>query len=78
MDPRWIARIRTEEFEADLMLFYGPVVDVSAFRPKRPDLGYLVGGEDIESDARFLEVLRDLSIAAAGGEDPAWLRRVPN
>lgn len=74
MNPRWIARIRSDAFEADLMIFYGPVIDVSASRPSAPEPGYFVGGEVGLSDERFIEMLNDLAAAAAGGPDPGWLR----
>ena len=76
MDPTWIARFRTAEFEADLMVFYGPHIDVSAFRPEVSASGYLVGGEDDVSDERFVEMLNDLASAARGGPDPTWMRFV--
>lgn len=77
MDPRWIARFRSDHFEADLMVFYGPVVDVSAFRSKGSGRGYFVGGEEGVSDERFIELLDDLDASARGGPDPEWLRFIP-
>lgn len=77
MDPRWIAHFRSDLFEADLMVFYGPLVDVSAFRPQSADPGYLVGGEEDVSDERLIEMLDDLDASARGGPDPQWLRSVP-
>jgi hypothetical protein len=76
MDPRWIAHFRSDHFEAELMVFYGPVVDVSAFRPQSVDLGYFVGGEEGVSDERFIEMLDDLAASARGGPVPQWLRSV--
>lgn len=77
MDPRWIVHFRSEHFEAELMVFYGPFVDVSAFRPQSVELGYLVGGGEGVSDERFTEMLDDLAASARGGPDPQWLRFVP-
>jgi hypothetical protein len=76
MDPRWIARFRSDLYEADLMLFYGPFVHASAYRPTKPGQGYFDGGEDGVSDARFIEMLDDLAAALSGGPDPIWLRLI--
>lgn len=78
MDPRWIAHFRSVYFEAELMVFYGPMVDVSAFRPQNVDLGYLVGGEQGVSDERFIDMLNDLAACAGGDPEPQWLRFVPS
>jgi hypothetical protein len=78
MDPRWIVRFRSDDFEAELFVFYGPLADVSAFRRKDPERGYLVGGEDEVTDERLIEMLDDLALATSGGPDPTWLRLVPN
>lgn len=77
MDPRWIAHIRTDHFEADLLVFYGPVIDVSGSALLAPEPGYFVGGERDVSDERFLKMLDDLAKAAAGDPGPKWLRLVP-
>ena len=39
MDPQWIAHFRSVHFEAELMVFYGPVVDVSRFGRRASILG---------------------------------------
>ena len=76
MVPRWILTIRRQELEADVYLFLGPSVDVSAFRPSDPDGGGYVGSEEQLSDARLIEMLDDLASASLGGPLPDWLRSV--
>lgn len=78
MDPRWIVHFRSDDFVAECFVFYGPLVDVSAFRQKAPERGYLVGGEDDVTNERLIEMLDDLAVATSGGPDPKWLRSVPN
>jgi hypothetical protein len=74
MDPTWILSIRSNDLEADVHLFLGPYLDVSAFRPTDPDAGAYIGGEDGLSNARLIEMLDDLEAASLGGDLPSWLR----
>ena len=76
MDPTWILRLRSDGLEADDCLFYGPVLDVSAFRPKNVDEGALVGGARDFTAERLVELLDDLGKAADGAALPDWLRSV--
>lgn len=76
MDPTWVLRIRSVGFEADACLFYGPVLDVSAFRPDNIDEGAFVGGAEYFADERLAEMLNDLGSAAKGGALPNWLRSI--
>jgi len=74
MDPTWVLSMRTPRLEADICLFYGPVLDVSAFRPGHVDEGALVGGADGVTANRLNEMLDDLREAALGKPLPDWLR----
>ena len=74
MDPTWVLRLRSRGLEADILLFYGPVLDVSAFRPKNIDGGALVGGASDLAPGLLLDMLGDLGEAANGGGLPNWLR----
>lgn len=74
MDPTWILSLRSAGLEAEVLLFYGPVLDVSAFRPKSTDQGALVGGASDLDPGLLLEMLDDLGEAANGGALPNWLR----
>jgi hypothetical protein len=74
MDPRWILKIRSEHLDADVLLFYGPFLDVSASRPSDPDAGLFVGGAEHLSDDGLVEMLNDLGRAALGDDLPSWLR----
>ena len=60
--------------EADVYLFRGPYLDVSAVRPHAPEAGAFVDGENGVSDARLIQILDGLSEAAVGAAIPAWLR----
>lgn len=77
MDPTWVLTMRTPHLEASACLFSGPVLDVSVFRPDRPDEGALVGGADGVTAEGLHEMLEDLHAAALGGQFPAWLRPAP-
>jgi hypothetical protein len=77
MDPTWVLRLRAPDLEADVLLFYGPMVDVSAFRPKHLDDRALVGGEDDVTPERLIEMLNDLAQTAGGGVLASWLRPSP-
>jgi hypothetical protein len=74
MDPTWVLRLRGGQLEAEVFLFRGPYVDVSACRPSAPEAGAFIGGEDNLSDARLVQMLDGLSEAAMGADLPAWLR----
>jgi hypothetical protein len=74
MDPTWIARFRSDAFEAELRVFYGPYVDVSAFQPNAPGRGYLVGGEEAVTGERLVQMLNDLAAATKGAPPPTWLK----
>ena len=74
MDPTWILQLRGAQLEADVYLFRGPHLDVSAYRPSAPEAGMLVGGEDGPTDARRVQMLDDLAAASLGADLPAWLR----
>lgn len=77
MDPTWILNLRSHGLEADVYLFYGPVLDVSAFRPEDVHEGAFIGGaQDFTAD-RLLEMLDELGEAADGRALPGWLRSVP-
>jgi hypothetical protein len=77
MDPTWILNLRSDGLEANVCLFYGPVLDVSAFRPENVDEGAFVGGAQDFTAERLLEMLEDLGEAADGSALPDWLRSVP-
>jgi hypothetical protein len=74
MDPTWVLRVRSEQLEADVLLFRGPHLDVSAYRPSDLEAGAFVGGEDGLSDARLVQMLDGLAAASLGADLPAWLR----
>lgn len=74
MDPTWILGMSGPLLEADVCLFYGPHVDISAFLTQRPDDGMLVGGEDGITEQRLVEMLDGLDGMNRGGAVPTWLR----
>lgn len=76
MDPTWVLRLRSPGLEADACLFYGPVLDVSAFRPDDIEAGAFIGGAEDFSADRLVEMLNQLGSAANGSTIPDWLRSV--
>jgi hypothetical protein len=74
MDPTWILRLSGPLLEAEVHLFYGPHVDISAFLTGRPDDGMFVGGEDGITGPRLIEMLDGLERVNRGDAMPAWLR----
>jgi len=74
MNPTWVLRLRSAQLEADVFLFRGPYLDVSAYRPSASEAGAFVGGEDGLSGARLVQMLDGLSEAALGADLPPWLR----
>jgi hypothetical protein len=76
MDPTWVLRLRSLELEADVHLFYGPLLDISAFRPTHVEDGALVGGAEDVTPEQLVSMLDDLAEAAGGGALPGWLRSV--
>lgn len=74
MDPTWVLRLRSSGLEADVLLFYGTFLEVSASKPKNIDGGAFVGGVADLDPGLLLEVLGDLGEAADGGALPSWLR----
>jgi hypothetical protein len=77
MDPTWMLRMSGQLLEAEVHLFYGPHVDVSAFLPQRPEVGMFVGGEDGITGQRLVEMLDGLEKATRGGAMPTWLHSAP-
>jgi len=77
MDPTWIVSFRSEYLDADVCLFRGPYLDVSAARPSAPEKNVLVGSEDGEglSELRLVQMLDGLADASLGADLPEWLRR---
>jgi hypothetical protein len=74
MDPTWLVRLRSPALEADVLLFYGPYVDVSAFRPRHPEHGAFVGGAADVTPEQIVSMLDDLAEMAGGGPVAGWLR----
>ncbi|WP_159104603.1 hypothetical protein [Plantactinospora sp. BB1] len=75
MDATWILRLSGPLVEAEVHLFYGPHVDVSAFLLERLEDGMFVGGEDGITGQRLVEMLDGLEQVSRGDAIPAWLRR---
>jgi hypothetical protein len=78
MDPTWLLRISGDVLEVELVLFYGPHVDVSAFRSTRPQDDLHVGGENGITPSRLTEMLDELAAVEKGAPMPLWLRSAPN
>lgn len=76
MDPTWVLTLQSPGLEADVRLFYGPVLDVSASRPDHIDDVAFVGGAEDFTAERLVEMLNGLSFAAVSGTLPDWLRAV--
>jgi hypothetical protein len=74
MDATWIPRMSGLLLEADVHLFYGPHVDISAFLTQRPEDGMFVGGEDGITRQRLVEMLDGLEQMNRGHAIPTWLR----
>ncbi|AGL19699.1 hypothetical protein [Actinoplanes sp. N902-109] len=78
MDPTWLLRISGDALEAELFLFYGPYVDVSALRSTRPQDDLYVGGENDITPSRLTEMLDELAAVQNGAPMPTWLLPTPN
>ncbi len=78
MDPTWLLRVVGHVLQAELVLFYGPHVDVSAFRSTRPEDGLYVGGETDITPSRLTEMLDELAAVEEGDAMPNWLRPAPD
>jgi hypothetical protein len=74
MDPTWILRMSGPLLEAEVHLFYGPHVDISAFLTQHPEDEMFVGGEDGITGQRLVEMLNGLEQMNRGDAMPAWLR----
>jgi hypothetical protein len=74
MDPTSLVRLRSPALEAHVHLFYGPYVDVSAFRPGHPEDGAFVGGANDVTPEQLVSMLDDLAEMARGGPVAGWLR----
>ncbi|WP_433200906.1 hypothetical protein ACQP00_29605 [Dactylosporangium sp. CS-047395] len=77
MDPTWMLRMSGPLLYAEVHLFYGPHVDITAVRTDDPDAGFSVGGEDGLTGPRLVEMLDDLEQMGRGEAPPMWLRTVP-
>ena len=75
MDATWLLRLSGPLLDAEVVLLYGPMVDISMYMPHRLDDGAFVGGggEEITPE-RLAEMLDDLGELGRGGTVPAWLR----
>lgn len=76
MDPTWMLRISGHLLDAEVHLFYGPLVNVSMFLTQQADDGMYVGGEDGVTAQRLVEMLDGLDKVNRGGAVPSWLRPV--
>jgi len=74
MDPTWFLRMSGSLLEAEVRLFYGPRVDISAFLTQRAEDEMFAGVEDGITEQRLLEMLNGLEQMNRGGGVPAWLR----
>ena len=74
MDPTWILRMSGPLLDAEVFLFYGAYVDISALLPQRPDDGMFVGGEDEITEQRLVMMLDGLDRVSRGGPVATWLR----
>ena len=78
MDPTWILRVHGRLLDAEVHLFYGPIVNASLFLPQQADDGMYVGGESGVTARRLLEMLDGLEEVSRGGTMPLWLRAMPS
>jgi hypothetical protein len=74
MDPTWILRMSGPLLEAEVFLFYGPHVDISAVLTERSNGGMFVGGEDGITEQRLVAMVDGLDEMNRGGVLAAWLR----
>ncbi|GAB1689958.1 hypothetical protein [Krasilnikovia sp. M28-CT-15] len=74
MDPTWILRMSGSLLEAEVHLFYGPRVDISAFSTQDPQGVMFVAGEDAITEQRLIAMLNALERMNRGDAVPTWLR----
>jgi hypothetical protein len=74
MDPTRILRMSGPLLEAEVILFYGPRVQVSAFFTQRLEDGMFLAGEDGVTDQRLMTMLNGLQRMSQGDPAPGWLR----
>ncbi|MFG3702477.1 hypothetical protein ACGF5C_32055, partial [Micromonospora sp. NPDC047620] len=75
MDPTWILRMSGPLVEAEVHLFYGPHVDISAFLTQHPEDGMFVSGEDGITGQWLTEMLDGLKQMNREDAMPTWLRQ---
>lgn len=78
MDPTWLLHLTRRLIEAEVVLFYGPYVDIPVVRSTGSNDELYVGGESDITASRLVEMLDDLAAAERGADLPSWLRRAPD
>ncbi|MFI6268536.1 hypothetical protein [Micromonospora zamorensis] len=64
--------------EADVVLFYGPYVDISVLRSAGVEGELYIGGERDITANRLVEMLDDFAAVDRGADLPSWLRPAPD
>jgi hypothetical protein len=77
MDPTWLLHLEGQLVEAEVVLFYGPYVDISVVRSGGSEDELYIGGESDITASRLVEMLDDLVAVNRGDELPSWLRLAP-
>lgn len=75
MDPTWILRCAGERVEIEVVVFYGPSVDITLVR-NEIDL-FIGGGRDL-TPARMTAMLDELATVDDGAAVPTWMRPQPS
>ncbi|MGX6605786.1 hypothetical protein ACWKSP_27180 [Micromonosporaceae bacterium Da 78-11] len=78
MDPTWLLHLTGRLIEAEVVLFYGPYVDISVVCSTGSNDELYVGGERDITASRLVEMLDDLAAAERGADLPSWLRPAPD
>ncbi|TDB74329.1 hypothetical protein [Micromonospora sp. KC723] len=78
MDPTWLLHLAGQLIEAEVVLFYGPYVDISVLRSAGAEDELYIGGERDITACRLVDMLDDLVAVDRGAELPSWLRPAPD
>jgi hypothetical protein len=78
MDSTWLLHLPGRLIEAEVVLFYGPYVDISVVRSAGSKDELYIGGESDITASRLGDMLDELAAVDRGAELPSWLRPAPD